>query len=209
MSANEKIDLFKLHKQEYAAKKKPGLVTVEPARYLAIEGRGEPGGEAFQARVGALYAAAFTLKFTSKSAGRDYAVCKLEAIWWSEAGDDFSQVPREEWLWKLLIRTPDFIGEDELASAVEKIRAKGKTPEIVDVRLEELGEGRCVQMLHVGPYEEAPKTVAQMREHALEQGFVFSGRHHEIYLSDPRRVEPARLKTILRMPIRQVAPESR
>ncbi len=204
MSAEAKIDLFKLHKDEYVARKKPLIVTVQPARYLAIQGRGEPGGEEFQIRVGALYAAAFTLKFSSKGEGRDYAVCKLEAIWWADgcSDGDFSKVPKEQWRWQLIIRTPDFIDDGALSAAADKILAKGKCPEIVDVRLEELDEGRCVQMLHVGPYEDEPETMAVMRAFAEEQGLAFAGRHHEIYLSDPRRVEPARLRTILRMPVR-------
>lgn len=205
MSTNARIDLFKLNKDEYVARKKPVLVTVGPARYLTIEGRGEPGGEEFQARVGALYAAAFTLKFQSKGDGRDYAVCKLEAVWWADGREDgdFSGVPEEQWRWRLMIRTPEFIGDGELADAAEKILAKGRCPEIVEVRLDELEEGRCVQQLHVGPYDAEPETMAQMRAYAEEQGLVFGGRHHEIYLSDPRRVEPARLRTILRMPVRE------
>ncbi len=208
MSGDDKIDLFKQHKDEYVARKKPVLITARPARYLAIEGRGEPGGEEFQARVGALYAAAFTLKFTSKGEGRDYVVCKLEAVWWADRRDDptsadrdLSGVPQEQWRWRLMIRTPDFVGDSDLSAAAEKILAKGKCPEIVDVRLQELEEGRCVQMLHVGPYEDEPETMAVMRGFAGEQGLTFAGRHHEIYLSDPRRVEPARLRTILRMPV--------
>ncbi len=204
MAETTKIDLFKLHRDEYVARKKPVIVTARPARYLAIEGQGEPGGEQFQTRVGALYAAAFTLKFTSKGEGRDYVVCKLEAVWWADGCEDgdFSRVPKEQWRWQLMIRTPDFIDDADLAGAAEKILVKGKCPEIVDVRLAELDEGRCVQMLHVGPYEDEPETVAKMRAFAVEQGLAFAGRHHEIYLSDPRRVEPARLRTILRMPVR-------
>ncbi len=204
MPEDVKVDLFKLHKDQYLARKKPVLITARLARYLAIEGRGEPGGGEFQVRVGALYAAAFTLKFTSKGEGRDYVVCKLEAVWWADGCDDgdFSQVPREQWRWQLMIRTPDFVADADLSAAAEKILAKGKCPEIVDVRLAELEEGRCVQMLHVGPYEDEPETMAVMRAFAEEQGLAFAGRHHEIYLSDPRRVEPARLRTILRMPIR-------
>lgn len=204
MSGDARIDLFKLHKDEYVARKKPVLITAHRARYLAIEGRGEPGGEEFQARVGALYAAAFTLKFTSKGEGRDYVVCKLEAVWWTDgrADGDFSSVSKEQWLWRLMIRTPDFIADADLSAAADKVLAKGKCPEVVDVHRLELDEGRCVQMLHVGPYEEEPETVAVMRIFAEEQGLTFAGRHHEIYLSDPRRVEPARLRTILRMPVR-------
>ncbi len=204
MPVNDKIDLVKLNKEAYAARKKPFLFTADPAQYLAVEGRGEPGGEQFQSRAGALYAAAYTLKFTSKEEGRDYTVCKLEAIWWADGRDDgdFSQVPRDRWRWRLMIRTPDFIGEQHLAEAAEKIRAKGRVADIDSVRLVRFEEGRCVQMLHVGPYDEEPRTVAHMQAFATEQGLAFHGRHHEIYLSDPRRVEPARLRTILRMPVR-------
>ncbi len=204
MSTNHKIDLVKLNKEAYSGRKKPFLLTVEPAQYLTIEGRGEPGGEQFQSRVGALYATAFTLKFTSKEAGRDYTVCKLESQWWADGCEDgnFSQVPPQQWRWKLLIRTPDFIGEDELAAAAARIRAKGKVHNVGEVRLERLGEGRCVQMLHLGPYDEESRTIAVMKAFAADQGLAFAGRHHEIYLSDPRRVEPARLRTILRLPVR-------
>ncbi len=204
MPATEKIDLVKLHREAYSARKKPFLLTVEPARYLAIEGRGEPGGDSFQSKVGALYAAAFTLKFTSKEAGRDYSVCKLEAVWWADGCEDgdLSGVPQAQWRWQLMIRTPDFIGEDELTAAAEKIRAKGKVDGIGGVHFELLEEGRCVQALHVGPYDRESETVAGMQAFAAEQGLVLFGRHHEIYLSDPRRVEPARLRTILRRPVR-------
>ncbi len=205
MPADDKIDLVKLNKEAYSARKKPFLLTIAPAQYLVVEGRGEPGGDAFQSRAGALYATAFTLKFTSKAAGRDYTVCKLEAQWWADGCDDgnFAAVPREQWRWKLMIRTPDFIGEAELAEAADKIRAKGQVEDVDEVRLERLGEGRCVQALHVGPYEEESRTVALMESFADEQGLAFAGRHHEIYLSDPRRVEPARLRTILRLPVRE------
>ncbi len=197
-----KIDLFKQHKDEYVGRKKPVIVTARLASYLSIEGRGEPGGEEFQARVGALYAAAYTLKFLSKGQGRDYVVCKLEAVWWADGDADFSELPKDQWRWQVMIRTPDFIGEGDLAATIEKVKAKGQSPEIVDVRLTELEEGRCVQMLHVGPYDTEGETIAQMRAFAEEQGLAFAGRHHEIYLSDPRRVEPARLRTILRMPVK-------
>ncbi len=197
-----KIDLFKQHRDEYVGRKKPVIVTARRASYLSIEGRGEPGGEEFQARVGALYAAAYTLKFLSKGQGRDYVVCKLEAVWWGDGGDaDFSGLPKDQWRWRLMIRTPDFIGDDNLAATIEKVKAKGQSPEIVDVRLTEFEEGRCVQQLHVGPYDTEGETLAQMHAFAEDQGLAFAGRHHEIYLSDPRRVEPARLRTILRMPV--------
>jgi hypothetical protein len=199
-----KIDLYKLHKDEYVAAPRPTLVDVEPATYLAIEGQGAPGGERFQAAVGALYAAAFTIKMTRKfEGGRDYAVAKLEGQWWADGGRAFEQTPPEQWRWRLMIRTPDFVKKAELARAVKTIVGKGKAPLVPEVALESLSEGRCVQMLHVGPYDQERTTIEAMLAFAAAQGYAPQGRHHEIYLSDPRRVPPARLRTILRQPLRK------
>jgi hypothetical protein len=201
--AAEKIDLYKLHKDEYVAPKKPALVETKPASYLTVDGQGEPGGELFQARIGALYGMAYTIKMTSKFAGRDYVVCKLEGQWWSdEFGGDFSKVPMDKWQWKLLILTPDFIGEKELQQAADVLTKKGKSPDVNLVKLETMDEGLCVQMLHVGPYNKEGETVRVMNAFAEEQGLALHGLHHEIYLSDPRRVAPERLRTILRHPVK-------
>ena len=111
-------------------------------------------------------------------------------------------MPTDQWQWKLLIRTPDFIGEEDLRQAVAVLLKRGKGEEVKRVRLETLAEGPCVQMLHVGPYERECETIAAMQAFAEKQQLRFSGKHHEIYLSDPRRVPPERLKTILRQPVR-------
>lgn len=166
-----KIDLYQLHKTEYAAPKKPVLIECQPAQYLAIKGRGEPGGEAFQAAIAALYKSAFTIKMASKFAGRDYVVCKLESLW--------SDVQK----WTLMIRTPDFITK-------------------ADLPLIRLDEGRVVQLLHVGPYDRIGESVARMQEFAAAEKLKFRGAHHEIYLSDPRRVAPEKLRTIVRQSVR-------
>jgi hypothetical protein len=201
----EKIDLYKLHKDQYVAPKRPQLVDIETANYLAISGRGEPGGEEFTARIGALYAMAYTVKMTRKFAGdQDYVICKLECQWWADDDrQDFADAPKEQWNWRLLIRAPDFVRDNELAEAAERLLDKGKEPEVRKVRLESLTEGLCVQMLHVGPYGQEPETISKMEAFAQQQGLEFCDRHHEIYLSDPRRVPPERLKTILRHPVRK------
>lgn len=167
----KKIDLYQLHKSEYVAPKKPVLIECQPAQYLAVKGKGEPGGEAFQAAIRKLYKTAFTIKMASKFAGRDYTVCKLEGLW--------PAIDR----WTLMIRTPDFITK-------------------ADVPLIRLDEGRAVQVLHVGPYDRIPESVARMQEFAASEKLRFKGAHHEIYLSDPRRVAPERLRTILRQPVK-------
>lgn len=203
MKTQDKTDLFKEHKDEYVHPKKPVLVEVGPAVYLAICGRGAPGGEEFTRRIGALYSMAYTIKMTRKFGGeQDYAVGKLEAQWWADGNECFAALPKERWNWKLMIRTPDFVAQEELDRAVAVLKKRGKTEPVDQVRLELIADGRCVQMLHVGPYEEEGKTMELMQKFAESQGCEFHGKHHEIYLSDPRRVEPAKLKTILRRQVR-------
>jgi hypothetical protein len=205
MSQTEKIDLFKLHKDQYVASKQPQFVEIPEARYLAVSGRGEPGGEEFAAKIGALYGVAYTVKMTRKFAGKqDYTVCKLEGQWWVDGErQNFAATDRKQWNWKLLIRTPDFVRDEELNEAVTTLLQKGKEQEVRQVGFESFAEGTCVQMLHVGPYDSEPETILKMQAFAEEQGMELRGRHHEIYLSDPRRVPPERLKTILRHPVKK------
>jgi hypothetical protein len=205
MSQIEKIDLLKIHKSEYATPKQPVLVDMPQARYLAITGRGAPGGEEFSSKIGALYGSAYTIKMTYKFSGKqDYAVCKLEALYWLDNNKtDFSNTPPEKWNWKFLNRVPDFVNDDDLENAVKKLLEKGKAPEVKQVKLESLSEGLCVQALHIGPYDRENETIEKMMTFASEQGLEFHGTHHEIYLSDPCRIPPERLKTILRMPVRK------
>jgi hypothetical protein len=195
---NTKLDLYKVHKAEYATPCKPALVHAKPAQYLAIEGQGAPGNARFQACIGALYAMAFTIKMTRKFAGQqDYAVCKLEGQYFG----DLAAAPKKDWKWKLMIRTPDFIGQKDLDAAAATLLKRGKSPEFKEVKLESIDEGDCVQMLHVGPYDKEHETITLMRGFAEARGLKPAGPHHEIYLSDPRRVPAERLRTILRQPV--------
>ncbi len=205
MTTNEKIDLFKqLKKTEYAQPKKPTIVDVAEGQYLSIAGSGRPGGDEFSMKVGALYAIAYTVKMTRKFDGlQDYVVGKLEAMWWTDSGPDLTDVPQEEWNWKVMIRTPEIVKDAEVGQAAKTLLDKGKDSEVGEVKLESLAEGTCVQMLHVGPYDQEGETVSKMAAFAAEQGYELHGRHHEIYLSDPRRVPPEKLKTILRVPVRK------
>ncbi len=202
MKRTEKLDLYKLHSADYAAPKKPVIVEIRPAKYLAITGRGEPGGEIFTAKLGALYNVAFTVKMTKKFAGQDYSVCKLEGLWWGDGKKrDFFQEPPATWNWKLIIRVPEFINEADVDRALQKLQSKGKGPEVTEVKVYTYNEGPCVQMLHLGPYSEESKSIAELSEFARQQGKSFHGLHHEIYLSDPRRVPAEKLRTILRIPV--------
>ncbi len=201
---SEKIDLTKVHKEQFKAARKPFVVEVGEARYLAVVGRGEPGGDDFGAKIGALYAVAYTIKMTRKFAGRgDYVICKLECQWWGDGDRPLDDTPKDRWNWRMMIRTPEVVTEDDRAEAVAKLLEKGKDAAVREVELVDLVEGPCVQMLHVGPYEQEHETVARMLEFAAAEGLAPHGRHHEIYLSDPRRVALEKLRTILRLPVRE------
>lgn len=196
-----KLDLYQEYKAEYATPRKPLLLRIAKATYLGIAGRGAPGGEDFQRAIGALYGVAYTTKMASKFAGKDYTVCKLEGLWWVDSGCAFQTEPKEQWSWRLLIRTPDFIGKRELEAAGRQLAAKGKDPLFQEVALTPLHENLCVQMLHVGPYDCEPESIREMESFVTGQGYRFDGLHHEIYLSDPRRVAREKLRTILRIPV--------
>lgn len=204
MEDSEKVDLYKQHKAEYKATSKLLLVETTEAQYLAIEGHGAPGGAVFEGCIGALYSMAFTIKMTRKFEGLgDYVVCKLEALWGTEDGaGDFVNVPQEDWHWTLMIRTPDCVTQADLDKAVNALLDKGKCESVKDVQLITMNEGQCIQMLHVGPYDQVGQTIEKMKAFIGENGQMFNGKYHEIYLSDPRRVAPEKLKTIIRRPVK-------
>ncbi len=169
-----KLDLRKELKRFYSAKKKPEIIDVPPGKFLTIVGRGAPGGEAYSAALQALYGLSYTLKFKCKSEGRDFTVMALEGLWWWDDPSifDLENAPaREEWNWKFMIRQPDFVTGEML----EEIR-----PEVREKR---------------GP------AVMRLLEFITEEGYRMRGRHHEIYLSDPRRSKPENIKTIIRQPV--------
>jgi hypothetical protein len=197
MKQSKKLDPYAQHKSEYVAPKSPVVIDVSPAQYLAISGRGKPGNPEFEQHIGALYNVAFTIKMAKKFAGQDYAVSKLEGLWWREG-----KTAAPAWNWTLLIRTPDFITTKDLKDAVRKLRDKGKDPAVAEVEIKKLKEGCSVQILHVGPYDQEQTTIDAMQKFATSKGLVFDGPHHEIYLSDPRRVAPSKLRTILRYPVK-------
>jgi hypothetical protein len=201
MRKRVKLDLYKEFKSEYVTPKQPVFLVVGPAKYLSITGQGAPGGECFRSHISALYAVAFTLKMAEKFVGHDYKVCHLEGQWWAENGSDFRRHQPKEWRWRLLIRVPEFVSQGEVDAAIKTVLEKGKATVANEVKLEELTEGRCVQMLHVGPYPEEKATIEKMSALAEGSGVHLRGPHHEIYLSDPNRVPPQRLRTILRYPV--------
>ncbi len=202
--APAKVDLAKLYKPQYAAPREPILLEIPAAAYLGITGQGAPGGVEFCAKIGALYAVAYTVKMTRKFGGQqDYTISKLEAQYWGPNPKQcFAALPKEQWRWKLFIRTPEFVTRQEFRTAIAALKKKGKAPAAGEVALERITEGLCVQMLHVGPYEEEGRTMAAMQSFAQSKGLVLHGLPHDIYISDPNRVAPEKLKTILRHPVR-------
>jgi hypothetical protein len=202
----DKLDLFQeLKATDYSTPRKPVLLDIKPAVYLSLDGCGSPREESFQEAIGALYAMAYTLKFASKAEGRDFKVAPLEGQWWVDDPRGFDATPMQDWQWRLLIRIPDFINSTQLKSAAAGLTEKGKSPLVQKVKRATIKEGRCVQMLHVGPYDREQPTIQVMLSHASCQGLRPAGHHHEIYLSDPRRVAPEKLRTILRYPVRTQA----
>ncbi|WP_328452454.1 GyrI-like domain-containing protein [Amycolatopsis sp. NBC_00438] len=176
------------------------LVDVPAQRFLAIDGRGNPNtAESYKRAVEALYAVAYTLK---RAAEQDFVVGPLEGLWWADDMTAFTVRAKDSWQWTMLISQPGWIGEDEVEEARETVRRKKKLD--ADVRFETLDEGRCAQALHVGSYDDEGPLLARLHDEYLAgQGLEPTGRHHEIYLGDPRRTEPAKLKTVLRQPVSQ------
>jgi hypothetical protein len=194
----DKIDFAKTHKELYSATAKVKEVVAERATFLAVEGQGAPGGEAFQAAIGALYGAAYTIKFALKKEGAlDFAVSKLECSWEVE---DPKTTPMSEWRWRLMIRVPDEVTAAQLRVAQRELAEKGKDASAVK-RLALKG-GRALQTMHVGPYDKVGESYARLDARAAELGLEPTGPAHEIYVSDPRRVAPEKLKTIVRLGVR-------
>ncbi|MFD7657267.1 GyrI-like domain-containing protein [Actinosynnema sp. NPDC059797] len=175
------------------------VVEVPPLRYLAVDGRGDPNtGPEYAAALAALYPAAYKLKFASKrELGRDYVVMPLEGLWWADDMEAFtSRRDKSRWSWTLMILVPDWVPPDLVAAATEEAGAT----DLVDLR--PLDEGTCVQTLHLGPYDDEAEVLDRMHHEFIPgHGLRMTGRHHEIYLGDPRRVAPDKLRTILRQPV--------
>ncbi|XKK39299.1 GyrI-like domain-containing protein [Nocardiopsis sp. ARC36] len=185
------------------------IAEIPDLHYLMIDGRGDPNtSPAFAEAVGALYPVAYKLKFASKrELGRDYVVMPLEGLWWAEDMDAFTAArDKSRWDWTMMIMVPDWTDQDMFATAVERAAAGNRPARLGDVRLERLSEGRCVQTLHVGPFDGEAGVLARMHHEFIpDHGLRMTGRHHEIYLGDFRRVAPERMRTILRQPVEAAA----
>lgn len=208
------FDFKKEYKDLYQPKKKPQIVTVPAMNFVAVRGKGDPNeeGGAYQQAIGVLYAISYMLKMSYKTDYSidgffEYVVPPLEGFWWQDGveGVDYSDKPSFNWI--SAIRLPEFISKADFEWAVEAA-AKKKKLDCSAAEFITIDEGLCVQMMHVGPYDDEPATVAQMDEFLAQNGYVNdmseSRLHHEIYLSDARRTTPEKLKTVIRHPIKLV-----
>ncbi|MGX1748322.1 GyrI-like domain-containing protein [Glutamicibacter protophormiae] len=197
----DKIDFKKT--DSYRAPKSFQFVEVPQMQYLMIDGHGDPNtAQAYQDALQTLYPVAYKLKFSSKLAGRDYVVPPLEGLWWAERMDSFTSArDKSQWDWTMMLMVPDWLGPEDVAKALGTAQNSADLPAGDKIRLGNLSEGRCLQVLHIGSYDDEAPVLARMHQYIKDQGLDLTGKHHEIYLSDPRRVQPEKLRTILRQPV--------
>lgn len=206
------FDFKKEYKEFYMPKAKPEIVTVPKANYIAVQGRGDPNeeGGTYKEAVGVLYALAYTIKMSKLGDHRmegyfDFVVPPLEGFWWQDGVDGIDYTDKSTFCWISVIRLPDFVTKEDFAWAVSEATRKKKI-DCSGAEFLSVDEGLCVQMMHLGPFDNEPSTVALMDQFLYENGyendFSDSRLHHEIYLSDARKVPPKKWKTVIRHPIR-------
>lgn len=207
------FDFKKEYKEFYMPKSKPEIVTVPKANYIAVRGKGDPNDEggAYQQAVGILYAVAYTLKMSYKTDYRiegffEYVVPPLEGFWWQDGVDGIDYSDKSTFNWISVIRLPDFVAQKDFDWATGEAEKK-KHLDCSKAEFLTIDEGLCVQIMHIGPFDDEPATVSMMNAYLLENGYEndFSGSrlHHEIYLSDARKVAPEKWKTVIRHPIKR------
>lgn len=205
MTAENKVDLREVMKAYWTAPAGSfGIVDVPELKYISIDGEGDPNGSvAYQQALNWLYALSYAIKFASKATGRDYSVAPLEGLWWADDMNDFAANRRDRWKWTAMIMQPAWIDDADYLDALSSVRAKlGDPPS--SLRFEAYAEGLSAQTLHIGPYDAEGPTIARLHDVFLkENGLVPNGQHHEIYLSDPRRTQPSKLRTVIRQPVRR------
>ena len=207
------FDFKKEYREFYLPKAKPSIVDVPKMNFVAVHGTGDPNeeGGAYQDALNVLYGVAYTLKMSHKTDRRiegffEYVVPPLEGFWWQEGVRGVDYGDKSSFCWISCIRLPDFVTEEDFDWAIEVATVKKKA-DFSSARFETIEEGLCVQCMHVGPYDDEPATVALMDVFASENGYELdlsdTRRHHEIYLSDARKVAPDKLKTVIRHPVRK------
>lgn len=203
MSAT-KTDYKKELKQFYKPKAKPEIIEVPTMQYLMIDGEGGVAGETFQQAIEALFAVSYKIKFISKKElDNDYTVMPLEGLWWANNMLDFETGNKDNWKWTLMIMQPGCINKNIVEQANAEVKKKKALKALNQIRFEELREGSCAQMMHIGPFSEEHENIMKLHKLIDETGGEMNGlvqKHHEIYLSDFRKVDPAKMKTVIRQP---------
>jgi hypothetical protein len=204
---SNKIDFKKELKHLYRPSAKEfEVVDVPPMGFLMIDGHGDPNtAQAYKEAVEALYAVAYRLKFMSKNElGRDYVVPPMEGLWWVEHMEEFSTDDKSAWDWTMMVMQPEWITQEMFEQAVGQVERKKSLSALPKLRLESYHESLAVQIMHIGSYDDEAPTIARMHAFIAENGCEAAGKHHEIYLGDPRKVAPEKLKTVLRQPVRRM-----
>jgi len=210
-----KLDYKKEYKELYVPKTKPMIVDVPKMTFIMIDGKGNPNkidGE-YQKAVEALYGLSYTIKMSKKSGKEpkgyfEYVVPPLEGLWWieDETFDELNIMDKEKFNWTSMIRQPEFVDNEVFNWAKEELKRKKPDVDLSNTRLEIFEEGKCAQVMHIGPYDNEPETIKILEKYIIDSGYISDisdiRKHHEIYLGDPRKISPDKLKTVLRHPIR-------
>jgi hypothetical protein len=199
-----KIDYKKELKELYTGKKDDfKIINVPSINYLQIHGSGDPNTDPnYRSSIEALYATAYAIKFICKKKEMDFTVMPLEGLWYAEDYAVFESREKNKWSWTMLIMLPPFVTEHIFREAIDTVKKKKDNPKISEVFFEQYEEGLCIQTLHIGSYDNEGPIISQMYRYLSEHGYQLSGKHHEIYLSDPRKNNIDKLKTIIRQPIK-------
>lgn len=200
------LDPKDLLKQFYTSSaKQPQIITIPPINFLMIDGHGDPNTSPdYSAAISALYTLAYTLKFDLKKSGTpEFKVFPLEGLWWADNMDTFITGEKSAWDWTMMIGQPDWVTREHFEQVKTKAAAKIAKPVLDKVRFDTYDEGLSVQMMHIGPYSAEGPNIARIHAFAREQGYELTGKHHEIYMGNPQRSAPEKLKTIIRQPIRK------
>jgi hypothetical protein len=179
-------------------------ITVPTMNFFMVDGKGNPNSPEFQDVMSLLYGVSYTLKMgLKKKGGKEYVVPPLEGLWYMYNMAEWSMDTKEKWEYTMMIRVPDFITQQQVKDAMQTFKDKKNPPGFERLYYKTYIEGLSVQILHIGPYDAEPPTIQKMHRYAKENGYVLDGKHHEIYLGDPRRTAPEKLKTVLRQPVRK------
>lgn len=202
----EKLDLRKQFKHLYSpSAKKPEIVDVPAMNFLMIDGQGNPNTHPdYQETIEALYGVAYTIKFACKmELGRDFTVMPLQGLWWGIpiTHEVLTEADKDQFRWTMMIMQPEFVTEAMVHDAVTEVERKKGLQALANLRFERFEEGLAAQVLHIGPYDAEGPTIERLHQFIESKGYRMRGKHHEIYLGDPRRAAPEKLKTIIRHPV--------